>query len=196
MNDFSQTPFLVIWETTQACDLVCRHCRASAEPLRSPCELSTAEGMNLLQQVRDMGCKIVVLTGGDPLKRPDLYDLIRFGRAIGLRMATIPAATDLLTRDVLIRLREANLDQVAFSLDFPTAALHDNFRGVPGAYAKTMQAVEWAQGVGLPVQINTTITALSLPYLKEMGQLVSKLGIVFWEVFFSFPWGGESCWRN
>ncbi|MFH1263481.1 MAG: TIGR04053 family radical SAM/SPASM domain-containing protein [Pseudomonadota bacterium] len=188
-TDFTKTPFLVIWETTQACDLTCRHCRASAEPHRHPTELSTDEGKKLLADIHQMGCRIVVLSGGDPLKRPDLYDLIRHGRSLGLRMATIPAATDLLTRDVLVKLKESGLEQVAFSLDFPTAELHDNFRGTPGAYAKTLQGVEWAHSVKLPSQINTTITALSLPYLETMGELVQKFGIVFWEVFFLIPMG-------
>ena len=179
----------MIWETTQACDLTCRHCRASAEPQRSPIELSTEEGKNLLRDIHEMGCNIVVLSGGDPLKRPDLFDLIRFGHSLGLRMATIPAATDLLTKDAIVLLKKSHLDQVAFSLDFPSAELHDSFRGTPGAFQKTMEAVRWAQNVSLPVQINTTITAQSLPYLEEMGQLVSKLGIVFWEVFFLVPMG-------
>jgi AdoMet-dependent heme synthase len=188
-TDFTKSPFLVIWETTQACDLSCRHCRASAEPYRSPEELSTEEGKKLLREIHDMGCRIVVLTGGDPLKRPDLFELIRYGRSLDLRMATIPAATELLTPDKIVQLKEAGLDQVAFSLDFPSAELHDTFRGTPGAYKKTMEAIEWARTVSLPSQINTTITALSLPYLEAMGELVSRLGIVFWEVFFLVPMG-------
>lgn len=189
MTDFSQTPFLVIWETTQACDLTCRHCRASAEPQRSPEELMTEEGKDILRQIRETGCRIVVLSGGDPLKRPDLFDLIRYGHSLDLRMATIPAATNLLTQDKIIKLKEAHLDQVAFSLDFPTAELHDVFRGTPGAFQKTMEGIAWARSVALPSQINTTITAQSLPYLQQMGGLVSRLGIVFWEVFFLVPMG-------
>jgi AdoMet-dependent heme synthase len=189
VSDFTKSPFLVIWETTQACDLTCRHCRASAEPHRKPGELSTEEGKRLLRDIHDMGCRIVVLSGGDPLKRPDLYELVKYGRSLGIRMATIPAATDLLTRDVLVKLKEADLDQVAFSLDFPTADLHDTFRGTPGAYEKTLQGVRWAGEVGIPSQINTTITRQSLPYLEPMGELVQKLGIVFWEVFFLVPMG-------
>ncbi|MFH1016885.1 MAG: TIGR04053 family radical SAM/SPASM domain-containing protein [Pseudomonadota bacterium] len=192
MPDYSKSPFLVIWETTQACDLTCKHCRASAQPHPLPGELSFEEGKKLLDDISGMGCRIVVLSGGDPLKRPDLYDLIRHGKSNGLRMATIPAATELLQRDVLFELKEAGADQVAFSLDFPTAELHDNFRGTPGAYRKTMQAVGWAHEAALPVQINTTITALSLPYLEEMGRLVQKFGIVFWEVFFLVPVGRGS----
>ncbi len=192
MPDYSLSPFLVIWETTQACDLTCKHCRASAQPHPLPGELSYKEGQRLLDDIQEMGCHIVVLSGGDPLKRPDLFDLIRHGKALGLRMATIPAATDLLQRNVLFKLKEAEVDQVAFSLDFPTPELHDDFRGTPGAYRKTMEAVRWAHEAGVPVQINTTITARSLPYLERMGQLVQKFGIVFWEVFFLVPVGRGS----
>src|SRR5512147_2696142 len=105
--DFAQAPFLVIWETTQACDLSCTHCRASAQPLRHPGELSTEEGEDLLAQTAAMGTPVFILSGGDPLKRPDLCTLIRRGKELGLRMGTIPAATDRLTQDVVHRFKEA-----------------------------------------------------------------------------------------
>lgn len=187
--DYHKAPFLIIWETTQACDLACHHCRASAQPLRDDRELSTQEGESLLRQAADMGTPIVVLSGGDPLKRPDLYHLIRFGADLGLRMATIPAATPLLTEEVVRRLKEARVSQMALSLDFPRADLHDGFRGVPGAFAKTMQAVGWAHQHGVPLQINTTLCGASAPYLSEMAALVARLGVVFWEVFFLVPMG-------
>jgi AdoMet-dependent heme synthase len=187
--DYDTTPFLIIWETTQACDLVCRHCRASAQPNHDPRELTTAEGESVLSQAAEMGTPIFILSGGDPLKRPDLYHLIRHGADRGLRMATIPAATPFLTEDVVRRLRESGLSQMALSLDFPTAELHDSFRGVPGAYAKTMQAIEWAHAHGLPLQINTTLCGESAPHLEDMVRLVKGLGIVFWEVFFLVPMG-------
>ncbi len=187
--DYERTPFLIIWETTQACDLVCRHCRASAQPLRDLGELTTAEGRNLLDQAVDLGTPIVVLSGGDPLKREDLYDLVRHGAGRGLRMATIPAATDRLTEEVIARLKESGLSQMALSLDFPSAELHDSFRGVPGAFVKTMRAIEWAHRHELPLQINTTICGESLPHLERMVDLVKHLDVVFWEVFFLVPMG-------
>lgn len=187
--DYKEAPFLVIWETTQACDLVCRHCRACAQPLRNPLELTTAEGEELLRQTAEMGTPIFVLSGGDPLKREDLCYLVRFGADLGLRMATVPAATDLLTEDVVARLKESGLSQMALSVDFPVAQLHDGFRGVPGAFAKSMRAAEWAHKHGLPLQINTTVFAESAPHLEQMAELVKRLGVVFWEVFFLVPTG-------
>jgi radical SAM protein len=190
--DFDQAPFLVIWETTQACALACRHCRASARPGRDPLELTTEEGFRLLGEIKDMGTPLVVFTGGDPASRPDLFDLVREGRRLGLRTATIPAATDALTREMVFGLKDAGLDQLAQSLDFPDPARHDSFRGVPGAFAKTMQAVEWAHEAGLPLQINTTVCAETAPELERMAEFVDTLGIVFWEVFFLVPTGRGS----
>ena len=187
--DFRQAPFLVIWETTQACALACRHCRASARPGRDPLELTTDEGRRVVRQTAEMGTPLIVFTGGDPVSRPDLFELIAEGKACGLRTATIPAATDALTADLVARLKEAGLDQMALSLDFPEAARHDAFRGVPGAFEKTMRAVSWAHSVGLPLQINTTVCADTLPFLEQMAAFVESLGIVFWEVFFLVPTG-------
>lgn len=189
MTDFRLAPFLVIWETTQSCALACRHCRASAQPGRDPRELTTAEGKRLIDGVVEMGTKILVLSGGDPSNRPDLLELVRHGKQQGLRVATIPAATDALTRERVFALAEAGLDQMAVSLDFPRAELHDAFRGVPGAFAKTLEAIEWAHEASLPLQVNTTLCGDSAPCLEEMAAFVGRLGIVFWEVFFLVPMG-------
>jgi radical SAM protein len=187
--DFSLAPFLVIWETTQACALACRHCRASARPWRDPRELTTEEGRRMVDMVADMGTPIMIFSGGDPVSRPDLPDLIRHAKSRNLRAATIPAATAALTRDLVFQLKEAGADQVALSLDFPDAAGHDAFRGVEGAFAKTMEAVGWAHEAGLPLQINTTLCGMNADRLPEMAAFVDTLGIVFWEVFFLVPMG-------
>jgi len=190
--DFKVAPFLVIWETTQSCALACRHCRASARPERDPLELSTEDGKRVLRDVAAMGTPLVVLSGGDPLNRPDLYDLVSYAKGLELRTATIPAATDRLTAEVVKRLKDAGLDQMALSLDFPRADLHDAFRGVPGAFDKTLAAARWAHERGLPLQINTTVCGDTAPYLEEMAAFVATLGIVFWEVFFLIPVGRGS----
>lgn len=187
--DFNNSPFLVIWETTQACDLACVHCRASAQPHRHPEELTTQEGFKLLAEVSEMRTPVLILSGGDPLKRPDLFDLVREGKRLGLRMGTIPAATPLLTSEKVRQLKEAGLDQMALSLDYPHADLHDRFRGVEGAFDRTLAAARWAYECNLPLQINTTLWAESADYLKEMAALVERLHAVFWEVFFLVPVG-------
>jgi radical SAM protein len=187
--DFARAPFLVIWETTQACALACRHCRASARPDRDPLELTRVEGERLIAQVADMGTPILVLSGGDPVNRPDLLDLVRCAKGHGLRTATIPAATEALTPDLVAALKDSGLDQMALSLDYPRADLHDAFRGVPGAFARTLEAAGWARAEGLPLQINTTVAKQTAPYMAEMAELVEELGVVFWEVFFLVPVG-------
>jgi radical SAM protein len=190
--DFQRAPFLVIWETTQACALACRHCRASARPWRDPRELTTVEGRDLIERVAAMGTPLLVLSGGDPVNRPDLFELVRHAKRSGLRTATIPAATADLTEALVVSLRDAGLDQMALSLDFPRAELHDTFRGVPGAFTKTLKAAGWARAAGLPLQINTTVCGDTAPYLEEMAALVEGLGVVFWEVFFLVPTGRGS----
>jgi radical SAM protein len=187
--DFEKAPFLVIWETTQACALACSHCRASARPWRDPGELTSDESQRLVDDIADMGTPLVVFSGGDPLNRPDLTALIRHAKGRGLRTATIPAASATLTRDHIEDLRSAGLDQIALSLDFPRPELHDRFRGVPGAFEKTVTAASWARDAGLPLQINTTLCAVTAPYLESMADFVGSLGIVFWEIFFLVPTG-------
>ena len=190
--DFALAPFLAIWETTQSCALACRHCRASASPGRDPLELTTEEGRRVIREVAGMGTPLLIFSGGDPVNRPDLLELIRYGKAQGLRTATIPAATDCLTRELVRDLKQAGLDQMALSLDFPDAAGHDAFRGVPGAFEKTLQAVAWAHEEGLPLQINTTVCGETAPHFERMAAFVQGLGVVFWEVFFLVPTGRGS----
>jgi radical SAM protein len=187
--DFRRTPFVAIWETTRACDLACRHCRAEAIAEALPGELSTEEGFDLLRELAEMGTPITILSGGDPAKRPDLCELIAFGAGLGMRMATIPAATPLLTRELVARLKDAGLAQMALSLDGPTAEVHDSFRGVAGAFARTLQGARFARELGLPLQINTVFSSYNLQHFAAMAKLVGELGAVFWEVFFLVPTG-------
>jgi hypothetical protein len=126
--DFDRTPFVAIRETTRACDLACRHCRAEAIPTGDPAELTTEEGFALLDELHAMGTPICVLSGGDPAKRPDLIKLVRHGARTGMQIATIPAATPLLDRNLVVALKEAGLAQMARFLDGPDAAAHDAFR--------------------------------------------------------------------
>jgi radical SAM protein len=190
--DFSLTPFVAIWEVTKACDLACSHCRAEAINMRSPDELTTEEGFDLIDQVRSMGSQIMVLSGGDPVKREDIFDLIRYGAEQGLRMATIPAATPSLTQELVLKLKEAGLAQIALSLDGHNREIHDTFRGVPGAFDLTMRGARYAHSAGIPLQINTTVGTHNIDYFDEIASLVRDLGIVFWEVFFLVPVGRGS----
>jgi len=187
--DFSQRPFIAIWETTLACDLACIHCRASAQPEPGECELTREEGRRIVRETAEMGTPVLVFSGGDPLKRRDLLELVEYGKSLGLRVATIPAATPLLTRDKVQALKNAGLDQIAFSLDAASASGHDAFRKVPGTFDMTMKAVEWAHECGLPIQFNSVINRHNIDHLDELIDLVVSKKPVFWEVFFLIPTG-------
>src|SRR5579872_6815978 len=187
--DFNERPFIVIWETTQACDLACVHCRACAQPLRSALELTTEEAKHLIDEVKALEAPVFVLTGGDPLKRPDIYQLVEYATSCGVRISLTPSATPLLTREALVRLQASGLARLAISLDGPTAAIHDAFRRVPGSYEWTLRAVRWAGEIALPAQINTTITRHNLAQLDDMIALLETLEIVLWSVFFLVPTG-------
>lgn len=190
--DFDQRPFIVIWETTQACDLACVHCRACAQPVRSALELSTEEAKRLIDQVAELEAPVFVLTGGDPLKRPDIFELVDYATHAGVRISLTPSATPLLTREAIVKLEQCGLARLAISLDGPTPEIHDAFRRVPGSFEWTLRAVQWAREAALPVQINTTITRHNLQYLDSMISLLERLDIVLWSVFFLVPTGRGS----
>jgi radical SAM protein len=188
-TNFNERPFIAIWEVTQACDLACVHCRASAQPNRHPMELSTAEGKLLIDQIAAMKVPVFVLTGGDPIKRPDLFELIAHARSAGVRVSLTPSATPLLTRDVVARLKQAGLARLAVSLDGACAQTHDGFRGMAGSYARTLDAVRWANEVDLPVQINTTLSRRNIAEIGAIVSLMESLKITLWSVFFLVPTG-------
>jgi len=190
--DFNERPFIVIWETTQACDLACVHCRACAQPLRSSLELSTDDARRLIDEVAALRVPVFVLTGGDPLKRPDIFELVQYASTHGVRISLTPSATPLLTQEAVHKLKQCGLARLAISLDGPGAEIHDAFRRVPGSYDWTLRAIRWAREIGLPVQINTTITRHNLQYLDSMIALLEQLDIVLWSVFFLVPTGRGS----
>jgi len=190
-HDASDRPFIVIWEVTRACQLVCTHCRADAIRTRNPFELSTDEGRKLLDDLASFGSPrpLVVLTGGDPFERPDLPELVAHGTRIGLSMALSPSVTDRLTRPVLVELHEAGAKAVSLSLDGATAATHDAFRGVDGVFDATLGAAHIVRDVGLRLQINTTVTRGNVHELPRMLKTVLDLGADLWSVFFLVPTG-------
>jgi radical SAM protein len=159
---------------------------------RDPAELTTEEGKRLLSEIHELGAPVCVLTGGDPARRPDLPELVRYGHRLGLRMATIPVASQELTRSELMALQDAGVAQLAFSLDGHTASLHDGFRQVPGTFDLTLRAIEWVHDLGIPLQINTTFCRYNAAEIQAITAWVEQLGIVFWEVFSLVPVGRGS----
>ena len=188
--DFGHSPLMFYFEVTQACDLVCKHCRAEAQAEPHPGELTTAQALALIDQIGSFPKPpVLVLTGGDPLKRPDLWRLIEHAASRGLQIALTPSATPLATRDAFRRARDAGVQRLGISLDGPDAATHDAFRGWNGSYARTLEMLADARDLGLPVQVNTTITRRNFLQIDTMANLLSSQGIAMWAVFFLIPVG-------
>ncbi len=190
-HDPDLQPFIVIWEVTRACQLVCQHCRADAIRQRHPTELTTAEGHRLLADLATFGPPrpLVVLTGGDPFERDDLEDLVAFGTSLGLNMSLSPSVTPRLTVPTLQRLSQAGAKAVSLSLDGASAATHDGFRGVDGVFDATFPAARAIRDLGMRLQINTTVTRSTVPDLPGMLDHVIELGAALWSVFFLVPTG-------
>lgn len=187
--DFDQAPFTIAWEVTRACAFACVHCRADAIPQKDPLELNTDEGFRLIDQLAEFGSPILIFTGGDPMMRRDLFDLIAYATRKGLRCSLTPTATALPTLKRLREAKEAGIRRIALSLDAPVPEVHDEFRKVEGSWQRTMDILHRAEEVGLSVQVNTTVTSFNLELLPEMVPFIEEVGAVQWSVFFMVPTG-------
>jgi radical SAM protein len=189
--DLNDRPFMIIWETTNACDLACRHCRAKAIPDQDPFALTFEEAKRLLAQVESFGKPrpIFIFTGGDPFKRADLFDLLAYGQSLGLAMAVSPSGTPLLNEANLLRVKDQGAKAISLSIDGSTPARHDDFRQVPGSFELTTRGWQLARKVGLKLQLNTTVTRYNLEDLPEIFRLVLRYGAMTWSLFFLVPIG-------
>jgi radical SAM protein len=185
-RDFARTPLNIYWEMTQACALACRHCRAEAVPQAHPDELSFEEGVAFLRQIPEFGEPLpqLILTGGDPLERRDLYDLIGEARRLGIGVSITPAATEALTREVLVKLLEHGVEGLGLSLDGSSAERHDAIRGVPGTFERTLRAIRWAQELNMPLQVNTLASAETAADIPAIYEVLQPLGVTRWSLFF------------
>ncbi|UTD44868.1 TIGR04053 family radical SAM/SPASM domain-containing protein [Campylobacter jejuni] len=188
-RDFNKDPFIVIWELTRACQLKCLHCRAEAQYTRDPRELSFEEGKKLIDQIYEMNNPMLVFTGGDPLMRPDVYDIADYAIKKGVRVSMTPSATPNVTKEAIQKAKEVGLARWAFSLDGPTAEIHDHFRGTKGSFDLTMNAIKYLHELEIPIQINTVISRYNVHVLEEMAKMVEDLNCVLWSVFFLVPTG-------
>jgi radical SAM protein len=188
---FSRSPFIAIWETTRACALACVHCRAAAIPRRDPGELTTDEGKALLDRIASFGDPppLVVFTGGDPLRRPDITELVAHGTRRGLVVSLTPSGTAAVTEDKLRALKAAGLARLAVSLDGAGAEAHDAFRRVRGSHRHTLRIIEWARALGLGLQVNTTVGRQTVGELPALIDQVTGFGVLLWALFFLIPVG-------
>jgi radical SAM protein len=187
--DFALSPFTIAWEITRACAFACRHCRAEAQPRRDPRELTTDEAFQLIDQIREFGDPILVVTGGDPMMRPDLFDILDYAVGRGLRTSFTPTTTRLVTSKALGRIKEIGVRRLAISIDGPSAEVHDSFRGFSGSFDIATRIARQALAQGLSLQVNTTVSRFNVRLLREMTGLVSRLGAVQWSLFFLVPTG-------
>jgi len=185
-SDFGWAPRRVYWEVTRACDLACRHCRADAAPLPDPGELGTREGLELIQSLAGFGSPLphLILTGGDPLARRDLLELIAAARGHGIGVSVAPSATPRLTAEALGALAGAGVAAISLSLDGADAARHDALRGVPGCHARTVAAARVWASTGLPFQVNTLVCEETLADLPAIYEASAALGAARWSLFF------------
>jgi radical SAM protein len=184
--NYDERPMLVFWETTRACLLACRHCRASATARSLPGELSTAEGYDLIDQIAGFGrpYPILVLTGGDCLLRPDVFDLAGYASGVGLPVCLSPSVTPLLTRAAIETIASSGIRAVSISLDGAQADTHEGVRGVPGHFDATVDAIRALADAGLTVQVNTTVMPANAGELADIAELSLSSGARIWEVFF------------
>jgi radical SAM protein len=185
-RNFAESPMLVYWEMTQACALACRHCRAEAMPYRHPLELNHDESRELLRQIIAFGEPLphLILTGGDPLQRADLFDLLDEATALGLNVSITPSATQNLTRDVIARMKAHGIQSLGLSLDGSTAERHEAVRGVAGCFDWTINAAHYAAEFDLPIQINTLVAAEAADDLPAIYELLKTLKVMRWSLFF------------
>jgi radical SAM protein len=189
-TDFDSNPLMFYYEVTTACDLVCKHCRASAQENPSPEELSTEQSKALLDQVATFPRPpMVVFTGGDPLKRPDLFELIAHASSRGLQFALTPSATPLATREAFERAWAVGVRRLGISLDGADAPTHDAFRGWEGSFDRTRQMLRAARELGMAVQVNTSICRRNVHQVDAIADLLAKEGIAMWAAFFLVPVG-------
>jgi AdoMet-dependent heme synthase len=188
-RDFNKDPFIVIWELTRACQLKCLHCRAEAQYKTDPRELTFEEGKKLIDDIYDMNNPMLVFTGGDPLLRKDVFDIAEYAVKKGVRVSMTPSATPNVTKQSIEKAKEVGLSRWAFSLDGPTADIHDHFRGTAGSFDLTIERIQYLHELKIPIQINTVISRYNYEYLDEMAALVEQLHCVLWSVFFLVPTG-------
>ncbi len=179
---------LVAWEITRSCNLFCAHCRASAVYGPYPDELSTEECFRIIDEILEVGKPILILSGGEPLLKYNVFQIAEYAVSKGLRVVMGTNGT-LITEEIAARLKEVSVSRIGISLDFPAPELHDNFRGQPGAFEAAIAGIARAQQAGIEVQINSTITKLNASYLDDLLTLALKIGAVAFHPFMLVPTG-------
>ncbi len=186
--DFPFLPRRIYWELTRACNLKCVHCRAVPTECVSPDDLPTHICQDIMEQIAKVCKPAVVLTGGEPLLREDIFDLAAYGKSLGLRMGLATNGTRI-TPDLAKRIKNSGFDRIGISIDGPDSATHDSFRQVPGAFDAARVGIHHLKDLGMYVQINTSVTKHNAHLLEEILELMLRLKIDAWHLFLLVPVG-------
>ncbi len=191
MQNLKERPFIIFWELTRACMLACKHCRAKAQTKPHPNELTTEEAFRVVDQIVEFGkpYPLVIITGGDPLMRKDLFEILDYAISKGLRVAIAFSGTKLATKGKIERMKEVGVARIAISLDGSNPDIHDHFRGKTGTFETSLKILDYAKEVGIPAQINTTVTTHNILDLPNILKICIEKGVVLWDVFFVVPTG-------
>ena len=187
--DFDERPFTVAWELTRSCALACRHCRAEAQPQRHPDELTTEEARRVIDELVDLAPPVLVITGGDPMMRPDLFEIVEYAAGRGLRVSVSPTTTALATKERLGRLRDLGVSMIHISIDGAGPETHDAFRGFAGTYDRAQQTLAYLHELGIGVQVGTTVTRGNVHELPALAEQMAANKVRMWNLFFLVPTG-------
>ncbi len=191
MIDLTKKPFIIFWEVTRACLLACKHCRAKAQTKPHPDELTTEEAFRVVDQILEFGqpYPLLIITGGDPLMRKDLFEILEYAASKGIRVAIAFSGTKLATKDKVEKMKEVGVARIAISLDGSNSEIHDYFRGKTGTFETSLRILKDARDVGISRQINTTVTTFNILDLPNIMKICLENEVTLWDVFFVVPTG-------
>jgi len=182
------SPIVVAWESTRACRFACLHCRAQAQREPDPKQLSTQEAFGLVEQIAELGKPVFIVSGGDPLERADIFEVVKHATDMGIRVVMSPSGSSL-TPEVIEKMKASGVKMISVSLDGANANIHDGFRQVQGAFDTSLKNIGYAREAHLPFQVNTTVTKHNLQDLPRIMSLALELGAAAWDVFMLVPTG-------
>ncbi|HET7704599.1 MAG TPA: radical SAM protein [Thermoanaerobaculia bacterium] len=178
---------IVMWELTRACKLACLHCTVGAQQKRSPVELSTYEAYKTIDQIAALHPEELLITGGDPLERADIYQLVDYAVRRNLQPCLVLSVTQLLTGNAIGKLRRHGLSRLAISIDASSPDRHDAARGIPGHFTQSLLAIRWARTYEMALEVNTLVTRHNVNDLETIAQLLADLSVQRWNVYFAVP---------
>ena len=181
-------PNVIAWESTRACNFSCVHCRAQAQKQPDPNQLTTQEALSLVDQIADLCKPVLIISGGDPLQRKDIFEIATYASSRGIRVVMSPSGSDI-TPEIIQKMKASGVKMISLSIDGSTSEIHDNFRQVPGAFELAMKNMSYAHQGDLAFRVNTTVTQHNLGDLSGILRLAAQVGAKEWDIFMLVPTG-------